>query len=67
MKILLCPNNCSGNGICDYKTGMCKCNPNWSGDDCSVKILLCPNNCSGNGICDNLTGMCKCKDRKSVV
>ncbi len=29
----LCPNDCSGNGVCE--NGTCKCNQNFDGSDCS--------------------------------
>lgn len=31
-----CPNSCSGNGICF--SGVCLCDPNFSGSDCSVSL-----------------------------
>jgi len=34
-----CPGNCNGQGRCDAVTGLCQCNQNWGGDDCSYEIL----------------------------
>ncbi|VDD83908.1 unnamed protein product [Mesocestoides corti] len=34
---LRCPNNCSGNGFCDQKTGQCICNLGSTGPSCSSK------------------------------
>ena len=34
---LSCPNNCSGEGICDSATGQCLCNSGRKGTDCSSK------------------------------
>ena len=31
-----CPNLCSGRGICMNTTGICQCNPGYSGEDCSI-------------------------------
>ncbi|EGC32286.1 hypothetical protein DICPUDRAFT_38629 [Dictyostelium purpureum] len=31
-----CPNDCSSNGQCDTKSGICLCNNNYSGFDCSA-------------------------------
>jgi hypothetical protein len=36
--IIFCLNNCT-NGVCDYKTGVCKCNSGWYGVDCSIRII----------------------------
>jgi len=33
-----CPNECSGNGVCEFSH--CVCNPGWTGPDCSVEV--CP-------------------------
>ncbi|KAK5576312.1 hypothetical protein RB653_007453 [Dictyostelium firmibasis] len=57
-----CPNDCSGHGTCDKKTGLCHCEKNWNLTDCSNDMTLidCPKNCSGNGLCDRKTGLCSC-------
>ena len=34
---LSCPNNCSGEGLCDSATGQCLCNSGRKGADCSSK------------------------------
>ena len=34
-KTKTCPQNCSGNGTCDSKTGVCTCNTGYSGNDCA--------------------------------
>ncbi|KAI6064285.1 Tenascin-N isoform X1 [Aix galericulata] len=54
----LCPENCSGNGICDTARGVCRCYEEFTGEDCSEK--RCPGDCSGNGFCD--TGECYCHE-----
>lgn len=40
---------CSGQGICDRNSGICKCYNGYSGSGC--QRLDCPNNCNGNGRC----------------
>ena len=46
---VVCPNGCSGRGICQAPQGKCQCYPGFGGIDCSV--LLCASNCSGHGKC----------------
>ncbi len=29
-----CPSDCSGNGVCNLRTGRCTCNAGWAGRDC---------------------------------
>lgn len=41
---------CSNAGICDRKTGECKCNDGYEGDAC--RRLACPEGCSGHGTCE---------------
>lgn len=33
-----CPNDCSGNGECDFQTGLCKCNQGFKGKNCNESI-----------------------------
>eukprot|EP01006_Ploeotia_vitrea_P041892 TRINITY_DN66583_c14_g8_i1.p1 TRINITY_DN66583_c14_g8~~TRINITY_DN66583_c14_g8_i1.p1 ORF type:complete len:997 (-),score=462.54 TRINITY_DN66583_c14_g8_i1:1473-4430(-) len=49
-----CPNDCSGNGIC--QAGNCTCEAGYEGADCSV--MRCKDNCHGNGKCK--LGKCWC-------
>jgi hypothetical protein len=37
-KKILCPNGCSGHGTCNFSTGKCACENNFSGDDCNIKM-----------------------------
>ncbi|KAM9972082.1 hypothetical protein ACTFIW_003431 [Dictyostelium discoideum] len=62
LPLFSCPNDCSGHGTCDPKTGLCHCDTNWNKTDCSNDMTLidCPNNCSGNGECNRKTGLCSC-------
>ncbi|KYQ94469.1 IPT/TIG domain-containing protein [Tieghemostelium lacteum] len=39
---LECPNNCSGEGICDTNLGICNCFPDFGSHDCSLSIVPPP-------------------------
>eukprot|EP01038_Epipyxis_sp_PR26KG_P010536 gene10536-14155_t len=43
---------CSGRGICNRKTGLCKCDKPYSGKAC--QRMDCPNDCSGHGVCKSM-------------
>jgi len=43
---------CSGRGECIRSTGLCSCNPGYSGLNCGKSE--CPNGCNGNGKCMSL-------------
>lgn len=67
-KLLSCPNDCSGNGLC--MNGKCVCGPGSFGLDCNraacppgqsgdlCQFKSCPRDCSGFGACFN--GECAC-------
>jgi hypothetical protein len=40
---------CANRGLCDRKTGQCKCFPSYDGIAC--ERTLCPNNCFNRGLC----------------
>ncbi len=65
----ICPNDCNGNGFCNYTTGtpICECEPPHFGIDCALST--CPNNCTGHlehGRCNYTTGECECFGRYMV-
>ncbi len=43
---------CSGQGSCDYSTGLCTCFDGFGGHNCGR--TQCMNDCSGNGVCISL-------------
>jgi len=53
-----CPKNCSYNGYC-YR-GLCQCENDWDGSDCSIPKEYCPHYCSGHGTCNKENGVCAC-------
>jgi len=50
-----CPKSCNFQGTCDK--GVCVCDSDWAGDDCS-KPNICLNNCTGHGRCKNAECHC---------
>jgi len=44
---------CSSRGECDRKTGMCSCQPGYTGASC--QRTACVKSCSGHGICESPT------------
>ena len=34
---VLCPNDCSGKGICSATKGVCECSADHTGPDCSIR------------------------------
>jgi len=70
---IACPGNCRGNGVCNFRTGVCSCDAGFVNFDCGecvlsqldtypncTKGILCPNNCSGHGSCNTNLGVCTC-------
>jgi hypothetical protein len=53
-----CPEECSGNGLCDIKTGVCACNEDFKGKGCAER--RCKSDCSGHGSCNATSFVCMC-------
>jgi len=57
-----CPDDCSGNGKCNSKTGLCKCFPGYYGINCAPQN--CAKACSRHGTClvpkGQVVGYCMC-------
>ncbi|XP_013205609.2 teneurin-4 [Microtus ochrogaster] len=53
-----CLDQCSGHGTFLPDTGLCNCDPSWTGHDCSIEI--CAADCGGHGVC--VGGACRCED-----
>jgi hypothetical protein len=45
-----CPLDCSGNGVCNKATGVCRCDVKFRGPNCSA-VPTCEKPCGGNGVC----------------
>ena len=54
---------CSDAGVCDRKTGECKCLKYYTGAACERSV--CPNDCSGNGICMSMHHLMQTADSNS--
>eukprot|EP01130_Rhizamoeba_saxonica_P001656 TRINITY_DN11530_c0_g1_i1.p1 TRINITY_DN11530_c0_g1~~TRINITY_DN11530_c0_g1_i1.p1 ORF type:complete len:1008 (+),score=249.77 TRINITY_DN11530_c0_g1_i1:33-3056(+) len=58
-----CKDDCSGNGECDFDTGICDCFEGYSGSTCQVGNFDCNPACnSTRGICDRSIGKCLCNE-----
>ncbi|KAN0018641.1 hypothetical protein ACTFIU_008569 [Dictyostelium citrinum] len=63
-----CNVNCGSFGSCNYSTGVCDCDSNHQGSDCSIPFKQCPVGsknsliCSGF-YCNNQTGICDCNSK----
>ncbi|KAN0018639.1 hypothetical protein ACTFIU_008567 [Dictyostelium citrinum] len=61
-----CGNGCGLYGQCNNITGVCNCDSNHQGPDCSIPFKQCPTGsnsliCSGGlNFCNNQTGICDC-------
>ena len=50
---------CSSRGTCNTDTGLCLCDPGYTGSECETFLIAqCVNDCSQNGACLNGTCMC---------
>jgi hypothetical protein len=66
-----CPNDCNylkGHGHCNMSTGVCYCNPQWGGDDCSLPnpegaYVFTTQQCKDNNDCEEPY---TCSDTKKV-
>ncbi|XP_076131231.1 teneurin-2 isoform X3 [Alosa pseudoharengus] len=52
-----CPDQCHGHGAYIPDTGICSCDPNWMGPDCSTEV--CSADCGTHGVC--VGGVCHCE------
>jgi len=48
--IINCTGDC-GNGTCDYKTGVCQCDPDFTGSNCENRLLCNSQPCQNSGTC----------------
>ena len=55
------PSECSGQGRCDYNTGLCKCHVGFEGSAC--ERLKCHKDCSGRGKCRLISELPRVKYR----
>ncbi|KAL0973834.1 hypothetical protein UPYG_G00211800 [Umbra pygmaea] len=53
-----CPDQCHGHGAFVADTGLCSCDPNWMGPDCTVEV--CSVDCGTHGVC--MGGACRCEE-----
>lgn len=57
--VAVCPNNCTGRGLCDGASGTCVCDPGLTGAACDLVDPPCPARCTDRGRC--VRGICRCK------
>jgi hypothetical protein len=55
-----CPEDCSGHGFCNNRSGLCSCDAGWIDVACDVRYFQCPHHCSYRGDCNHRTGLCMC-------
>lgn len=58
------PAECSDKGVCNRKTGKCKCAAGYEGAACQRRT--CPNNCSGHGRCVTMERMASTADAMPI-